>query len=441
MIKKIKMEQWNVIIIGAGISGLVAARELCNAGMRVTLLEARNRIGGRIHTTNENEFPAKAETGAEFIHGRLPQTIKLLKHYNIKFSRTKGEVWTFRNTVFEKDYDLIGEYHRLLKKKLKQLKEDIPVQQFLHLNFPGEKFQSLRNAVTKFVEGYDTADVARASTFEFREEWAEAKDWKQYRVDDGYGELINALAEDCKTKGCVFQLSTEVKEIRWKKEDAEIITAYGKKFIAQKIIVTVPLGVLQSGFLKFSPALPEKKQAAKELGFGEIIKILLLFKNEFWKTKKIQQRTGINFRKLFFLSTDAPIAVWWTQYPDSKPLLTGWLSGSAAKKSRNLSDEKIFEKAIHSLAFIFKESEMNLKSNLLSWKIVNWSKDVFTQGSYTYATVNAEKHIETLGKPVANTLFFAGELFAPEAGIGLVEAAVVSGFKTAKLLLKSIADT
>jgi monoamine oxidase len=428
------MESSEVIVVGAGVSGLVMARELCKAGMQVILLEARERIGGRIHTLSEEEFPTLAETGAEFIHGRLPQTIKLLKQYGIKFSRVKGEVWQLRNGELKKDYNFISDHHRLLSKKLRQLKEDIPVKKFLELNFPGEEFRSLCNSVTKFVEGYDTADVSRASTFEFREELFDAEDWKQYRVDGGYGRLIHALEEDCKKQGCIFHLSAEVKKIRWKKNEVELSCENGEKFSAKKIVITVPLGILQSGSLKFSPRLSDKAQVAGQLGFGEVIKILLLFDEAFWKKKETQQRTEKNLKKLFFMFSDALIPTWWTQYPSEQPLLTGWISGSLAEKYRKLSEEKILNDAMDSLAQIFGEEQKELKARLRSWKIINWSHEIFTRGSYVYATVHAEQKIEQLGKPVEDTLFFAGEIFAPESGIGLVEAAVASGLKTAKMI-------
>src|ERR1044072_5297200 len=121
------MENSEIIIVGAGISGLVLARELSAAGKKVLLLEARDRIGGRIHTTEKTEFPVAAETGAEFIHGKLPKTIRLLKQYNIKFSPAKGAAWHLQDHVFKKSADFVEEHHHLLVKELKKLEEDVPV--------------------------------------------------------------------------------------------------------------------------------------------------------------------------------------------------------------------------------------------------------------------------------------------------------------------------
>src|ERR1700759_4544445 len=121
------MKAQQIIVVGAGISGLVLARELCRAGKQVLVLEARNRAGGRIHTTTANEFPLAAETGAEFIHGHLPETIKLLKNYDISFSRTGGEIWQLQKGIFRENEDLVGEHHHLLKRELKKLEEDLPV--------------------------------------------------------------------------------------------------------------------------------------------------------------------------------------------------------------------------------------------------------------------------------------------------------------------------
>src|SRR3954471_16442535 len=99
------MTNYDVIIIGAGAAGLVVAKQLSKAGVHVALLEARNRIGGRAYTCRDENFKMPVELGAEFIHGNLPTTFKLLKEYGISYSPTRGQIWHAQRGEMEKDKD------------------------------------------------------------------------------------------------------------------------------------------------------------------------------------------------------------------------------------------------------------------------------------------------------------------------------------------------
>src|SRR5437868_10230917 len=124
-----------IIIAGAGASGLIAARELSSNGFDVTILEARDRTGGRIHTINDDLFPKPLELGAEFIHGKLPLTLGLIKEFNLKKTEVGGKFYTSKNGEFIKNNDAVLDYHGELKDKLKELKEDDTVDEFLKKKF------------------------------------------------------------------------------------------------------------------------------------------------------------------------------------------------------------------------------------------------------------------------------------------------------------------
>jgi monoamine oxidase len=283
------------------------------------------------------------------------------------------------------------------------------------------------------VQGYESGDVERFSTKAFRDDWLDAEDWKHYRIENGYSELIEALAEDCRQHGSKIRLSCEVKRIKWKKNFLEVICTNGKRFTAPRAVIAVQLSNLQQNKILFSPALHEKAKAVRELGFGDVIKVQLLFKTKFWEEKRLQERVGKNLDKLFFLFSQEAIPTWWTQYPSSSTLLTGWLSGPAAKKLSTKTNREIVEAARNSLASIFKTDKKTISSKLKSWKVINWSKDEYTRGSYSYATVNAKKYRNIAGRPEKKTLFFAGEYL--DESPGTVEAALKSGFKTASDIL------
>jgi monoamine oxidase len=435
------MDRSEILIIGAGISGLVAARELSKAGKKVTILEAKKQSGGRIHTLSAEEFPYRAETGAEFVHGKLPETLKLLKEYKIDFTPVEGEVWQMKNGIAEKEEDMIRDYRKELRAKLSSIEEDMTVEHFLDTYFSGPQYELLRHDVARLVEGYDGADLSRASIFTLNEEWPDVEKQKQFRVKGGLSLLIKALEEECRERQCVFEFSCVVKNIRWQSGSVTAECEDGKTFSASAVVVTVPLGVLQEGSLNFFPALPDKTFAAQQLGFGEVIKILICFREAFWKTPEIKQKIGKDLSRMSFLFSDAIVPTWWTQYPDDSPLLTGWLSGSAARKRRFYSGEDIYKEAVSSLAYIFNIPEQRIWLMIRCRKIVHWTQDVFARGAYSYATVNAKEHIAILGRPVEKTLFFAGELFAPESGVGVAEAAIVSGQETAKQIILRTSST
>lgn len=423
----------DIIVIGAGAAGLIATRELSKAGKNVVLLEARKRLGGRIHTFKDRDFTFPTEGGAEFVHGKLKTTRKLLNEYKIELKPARGHVWRKLNEEPERDKEFVDNYHGLLKRMLNALKKDIPVQTFLNRHFKANKYEDLRQSVTGFVEGYESAEVERFSSFAFREDWLKAEDWEQYRVEGGYGALIDALANDCRQHGCSIKFSSVVKSISWKKNNVQVRCSNGKVYHAAQALITVPLGILQQRRIRFSPALPAKVKALKSLGYGNVIKILLLFRIKFWEYKEIQKQLDADLDKLFFFFSSEQIPTWWTQYPSQSALLSGWLSGKRAKKMSSESNRSILDKALKSLASIFEMDIRILKEELLSWKVMNWSTDIYSLGSYSYTTVNADKHQAIAQMPLNNTLFFAGEHYSDP--VGTVEGALKSGLETGAQML------
>lgn len=434
------MEESDVIIIGAGAAGLMAARILSKAGKKITILEARNRSGGRINTLEDNTFSVTAETGAEFIHGDLPVTIGLLKEAGIKFHTIEGEIWRQEAGSLKKEEDFV-EGGELLSERLKELKQDMTIADFLELYFSEEKYASLRNSVKGFVEGYDAADTARASAFALREEWSADDNKDQYRPNGGYDQLIRFLENDCKQTGCTIHLSAVVKEIRWHPGSVEIVTDKHTCYRSKKVIITLPLGVLQAapeskGAISFNPGLPEKTKAVQSMGFGSVIKILLEFRDAFWREKSSEKSSGKNLKNMGWLFSAADIPTWWTQLPEKSSLLTGWLAGPRAKAIKDMDDKQILSKSLQSLSEIFHLPVEELSNNLLSWRIINWSADPFTLGAYAYTTLDTHVARKIVSEPVSNTLFFAGEALYEGPEMGTVEGALASGEDVAKEILK-----
>lgn len=420
------MKNIPILIIGAGASGLMAARELLKAGKSVTVLEARNRPGGRIHTLHDEAFSSPVELGAEFIHGHLPLTLQLLKEAGIKYYPVKGAMLELENgqpvqsAYFNKDW-------QLFEARLKQLDKDRSIDNFLDQYFAGARYARLKESVKGFARGYDTADTSRASVFALREEWLGEEDQEQYRITGGYGQLIDFLVKACRNAGCVIHLSSVVREIIWSKGEVTVLTAGGEKYSGSKVIITVPLGILQlspdeEAAIRFSPSLPDKMNAIQEMGFGAVLKVLLQFRNAFWVDAG-------------FIFSAATVPTWWTQLPQRNALLTGWLGGPGALQFLHTGEEAILQEALNSLTAIFAISKDLLNGQLAGWHIANWTTDPFTRGSYSYATLQSPAAIKELNTPVANTLFFAGEALYTGPVYGTVEAALESGVNAAGKIL------
>src|SRR4030067_824640 len=280
----------DVIIIGSGASGLAAGKVLAIAGKKVCVLEARNRPGGRIHTSNINGFSTHIDTGAEFVHGNMPATKSLLKEGSIEFYPVGGKFYAIKNGKIQKTKNLTITFLILIIKTY-FLKHDMPFSKFLDQHLNRGIYRGIRETAIAFAEGYDAADINRASTFALREEWRNFEQSDQHRLKGGHIELIDFLSKEIiDHSGSIF-LSTIVKEVRWKPDNVEVISDKGKIYSARRALITVPLGVLRSkqddlAHIRFSPHLPEKQEAANLIGYGTAIKVFLEFKNAFWESSE-----------------------------------------------------------------------------------------------------------------------------------------------------------
>jgi monoamine oxidase len=421
----------DIIIIGTGAAGLAAARVASKEGKSVTVLEARPRAGGRINTLHKQDFSTPVEAGAEFIHGSLPHTTSLLKEANISFYESDGATWNVNKGKLEEG-DMFPEEWEEFLEKLKQLKHDMSIAEFLDQHFQEQKYDSLHNAIIRFVQGYDAADANQASALALREEWSSEENLTGYRPRGGYSLLIDFLLQECRKQGVAFHFENEVKYIQWKAGSVEVTTQQGERYISKKILITIPPAVLKSGSIKITPAIEKHMESIHAIQTGGVIKFLVEFKEAFWEQKNAAPYRSMP--NLNFIFSDAPIPTWWTQHPISIPLLTGWLAGPKALDNQK-NDEALLQEAAESLSYIFGCTIDQLKNQIKAMRVINWVADPFSKGAYAYKTVNTSSALEVLSQSVNHTLYFAGEAFYSGAEMGTVEAALASGTTVAKKML------
>ena len=175
--------------------------------------------------------------------------------------------------------------------------------------------------------------------------------------------------------------------------------------------------------------MADRLAAAQWLGYGSVIKILLRFKKPFWE----EQAPGIGF-----LLSDQALPVWWTQAPEDQALLTGWFGGPRTAEYKEMNEEQVLREALASLSVVFGIAAPVLQALLSSYRVVDWSRDPFALGAYSFRTVGDSGARKLLNTPLDDTLFFAGEgLYVGDVPPGTVEAALVSGQVAAQAVLKA----
>lgn len=416
----------HIVIVGAGAAGLMAARELARAGRTVTILEARERCGGRIDPLPASEFGYPADGGAEFVHGEAPVTRKLVREAGLSLQEIEGIQWSFDGTGLSHE-DRHDPHDAELYAALGALKDDLTVADFLRGHFAGPGYDRLRHSIERMVEGYDAADPERASTLALREEWMDGGHHTQARIVGGYGALIDFLASECRGLGMTFRFGRAVSAIEETGGALAVRCAGGDAHGCDRAILTVPLPLLREIALP-GPARA-KAAAADDIGFGSVIKILLRFARPWWRERRE------DLADMTFLLSDQSIPVWWTRHPDRHPVLTGWFGGPRTAALAKLDRQGLIDAGVDSLAAIFGVPRDDIAHDLVAAAATNWLHDPFARGAYSWATPRTREAQAILARADGPVLF-SGEALYRGRDMGTVEAALASGLETAEMILR-----
>jgi len=422
----------DVVVIGAGMAGLTAARALAEAGLKVLVVEAQDRIGGRILTRHIGE--EAIELGAEFIHGRPSELWALIEEAGLETYERKGKQLCFDDGALS---DCTGEMDEVFAQleKLKKFKgPDVSFAAYLDR----EKISMKRRGpVIGFVEGFNAADHREVSAASLGvQQKAEDKSGSDhsFRLRGGYDQLPRYLSEKITELGGKVLTGTPVKEIEWEQGLAEIVSDLWS-FNAPQVIVTLPLAVLQNGSVKITPEPRHILEAAGRLRMGQARRFTLLFAEKFWE--KLPPKPALDEMSFLFSFSEMP-PVWWTPHPEPSNTITGWIGGPRSAALAGLDAKTLAGKACTVLARIFGLRKDAVQRLLKGCYTHDWQHDRFALGAYGYVATGGLDASKQMTQPVEETLFFAGEHTDVTGHWGTVHAAMRSGLRAAEQVLSGL---
>jgi monoamine oxidase len=422
----------DVVILGGGVAGLAAAGAVARRGLTVVLVEARDRLGGRILTLEPQGWPVPVELGAEFVHGGNPALWRLLRRHRIGTQLVPHRHWLSRAPHLQPIDDLA--------ERIAHVTDRIEARRMKHWSFArfmrekGEGFSaSDRELATGFVEGFQAAPQNRMSAAALKGETLEDDD--QFRVPRGYARVVDALVRDLPAGKVRIVLNSTVSRVSWAKGKVRVL-AGRSEITARAAIVTLPLGVLQArptqrGAVRFDPPLIRHAKAAGKIGLGHVVRVSLRF-----DAHKLQAVLPTTLRRVrragfgFIHSHGPGVPVWWSL--TGAAVLTGWAGGPAALRLSRASRSEILQRALRSLARILGRQPAELQRALSGWETHNWTADPFSRGAYSFIAAGGETAAEALRQPLRQTLFFAGEATADGEEVGTVHGALGSGLRAAE---------
>lgn len=427
--------EFDVIVIGAGVAGLAALQALDKAGLRVLMLEARDRVGGRIHTLHDPLCSLPVELGAEFVHGRPAEIWDLIRDAGLAVYDGTDASRYMNDGLLERNadrWDLIGSVIEDMRKAAEG--PDQSFEDFLH----GSAYQDeAKQAARGYIEGFNAARSSEISIQALAEETAAADvidGERVFRFGRGYDAVPFCILRSIPHFESKLRLNRVVTRVEWQRHSVRVhakngLTGGPELFRAKRVIVTVPLGVLQAGSIVFSPEPKDILEAARSLRFGQVFRIVLRFREPFWERKEELKDAG------FILSSRALFPTWWTTLAMRSPILIGWSAGAHADALMGMPRETILALAVESLGRITGFTEEEIYTWLEAMYFHDWHSDPYALGAYSYVPCGELGSRKKMAMPVDDSLFFAGEATDQGGHSATVHGAIASGRRAAQQIV------
>jgi monoamine oxidase len=413
---------FDVVVVGAGMAGLTAARGLLERGLSVCVVEARERVGGRI--LSERRGDVVVEMGAEFVHGRPPELWALIEEAGLETYELDGAQVEadgeggWRDGSGEED-----DRFAVLEELEGFAGPDCGFIEYAdRIGVTGDE----RAGIVSFVEGFNAADARVASVMALGAQQAAEgaiEGDRMWHVRGGYARVPEYLAGRVTELGGVLRLGFAVDEVRWERGRAAVL-GRGEEIRAGRAVVTVPVGVLQAGTIRFVPEPQDRLELAGKLRMGQVCRFTMVFRERFWAERAPAMS--------FLFSFEETPSVWWTPYPDETAMLTGWVGGPRSDALAGLSAEELGAKGCEVLGRAFG---MDVRELLVSCAMHDWRGDAWTLGAYSYIAAGELDTPRRMGEPVEETLYFAGEHTDVTGHWGTVHAAMRSGLRVVEQII------
>ncbi|NJM08619.1 FAD-dependent oxidoreductase [Candidatus Gracilibacteria bacterium] len=427
-----QLRRADVIVIGAGVAGLAAARKLRQANISAIVLEARTRVGGRVWT--DRSWGYALDLGASWIHGVTNNPLsKLARDWRIATMPTDYEYAVLYDTngraLSETRQVAIGDQLDALLEAAaargERRSRDVALQTTLDEllraeNLSPSERRVFDQALNATIEHEYAADAAQLSLWHY--DSARVFGGEDVLFPQGYDQIVRGLARSLDVR-----LDHVVRAVDFSKPEIRVSSSRGV-YSARSVVMTLPLGVLKRGGLRFTPELPRAKQdAIAQLGMGLLNKVYLRFPRRFWQDEAeligyIAERKG---EWAEWLNIAA--------YSD-EPVLLGFNAASYARKLETMSDTQVVAAAMSVLRTIYG-SRIPLPEDSL---ITRWAADPYALGSYSFVAVGASgDDYDALADPVDQRLFFAGEATHRDYP-STVHGALLSGERAADEIIATV---
>ena len=439
----------DVVVIGAGAAGLAAARQLHDAGVDVAVLEARDRIGGRVFTIRDPQTSSPIELGAEFVHGRAPELQSLIKDASLTMVDIEGTRWTPTSTTLRRVDDFWEQLDRVMRRLSGDTRRrDYPLSDFLDQKPGGRRLAAERRLVREYVEGFHAADTHLISAQVLADSGSPGDDVRERRlarVLEGYDRVVEWLGKPIVDR---VRVSSMVTRVEWERHRVAVHVKGAAVITARAAIVSVPVGVLKArpdeeGAIRFEPAIEAKADALQHVASGAVVRVAFHLSERFWASDWFATRhASDDLDTLSFLhGHDGEFPTWWTAYPSTRATLVGWCGGPRARDMLRLSPDERAEHAVSALARMVGVPRRRIASLIEAAWTHDWLQDPFARGAYSYQMVGGAEAPSALAKPLRGTLFFAGEATDSEGATGTVHGAIASGRRAAHQVVRALNRT
>ncbi len=412
-----------VLIIGAGIAGLAAAKKLKDKGFTVIVLESQEKIGGRLRT--DRSLGIAFDEGASWIHGPNGNPItKLASQAGANTYLTDDDnlaVFDNNGTAYSETFldSQYTEFENALNAVIGAGTKRQSFQTIFNSLYPTKANNRLWKYMLSAYLEFDTGgDISKLSSKHFYDD--EAFRGKDVIVTNGYDKVANLLGQ-----GLDIRLNSRVTEINYTATKS-LVKVNGNSIEADYVIVSVPLGVLKNNSISFQPSLPALKLSAiQNIQMGNVNKFLYVWNTPFWDT---------NIQYIGYTPDTKGKFNYFMNMMKFLPTINGLMTfafGDYATVTETMTDDQINSEVMAQLKTIYGNSIPNPTTMLRT----KWGQNINTFGAYSFATNGTTSaDFDTMATEINNKLFFAGEHTERDYR-GTVHGAYLSGIREADKII------